>query len=306
MVHISPDAPDALDSALANVVGTGDDFLERIGARVRRARAQRGMTRKRLAKQSGVSERHLAELEAGRGNVSIRLLRHVAIALDVAVASLVADACEADVGLQLVEAFLRRLSPQQIVGAHHVLERHFGTLDRDDRDARIALVGLRGAGKSTLGKRLAERRGVPFIELDERIQARSGLSLESIFDLYGQAGFRRFERQALDEVFETERAFVLATSGSIVADPQTYGLVLARCRTVWLRAAPAEHMARVIAQGDMRPMADNREAMADLEAILTHRADLYARADVVFDTSGHDVDDAVGALEGAIDERQKA
>lgn len=299
-MHISPDAPDALDAALEHAAVTGDEFLDRIGARVRGARAQRGMTRKLLAKQSGVSERHLAELEAGRGNVSIRLLRQVAIALDVAVASLVADASEADVELQLVEAFLRRLSPEQIAGAREILSRHFGTADREDRDARIALIGLRGAGKSTLGERLARRRGVPFIELDERIEARSGLSLESIFDLYGQAGFRRFERQALDEVFENERTFVLATSGSIVADPQTYGLVLARCRTVWLRAAPAEHMARVIAQGDMRPMADNREAMADLEAILTHRADLYARADVTFDTSGRNVDDALWALEAAI------
>jgi XRE family aerobic/anaerobic benzoate catabolism transcriptional regulator len=273
------------------------DFLQRIGARVRKARAERGMTRKLLARHSGVSERHLAELEAGRGNVSILLLRQVAEALNVHLAALVSAGPEPDATLQLTEAFLRRLRPEQIAEARELLLHHFGTPGEAEREGRIALIGLRGAGKSTLGALLAERRGVPFIELDRRIEALSGLSLEAIFELYGQAGFRRLERQALEAAFETEPTFVLATSGSIVSDAETFGRLLAMCRTVWLRAAPREHMERVIAQGDMRPMADNREAMADLEQILAHREAMYARAEAILDTSGHDVESALADLE---------
>ena len=255
------------------------------------------MTRKLLARQSGVSERHLAELEAGRGNVSILLLRQVAAALDVVVATLVAEGPEPDATLQLTEAFLRRLRPEQIAEAQGLLLHHFGKRDRAEREGRIALIGLRGAGKSTLGPLLAQQRGVPFIELDQRIAELSGLSLEAIFELYGQAGFRRFERQALEATFESEKAFVLATSGSIVSDADTFGRLLSMCRTVWLRAAPREHMERVIAQGDMRPMADNREAMVDLEQILAHRETMYARAEAIVDTSGNAVDAALANLE---------
>jgi XRE family aerobic/anaerobic benzoate catabolism transcriptional regulator len=284
-IHLSPENIDE------------GDFLLRIGARVRTARAQRGMTRKLLARQSGVSERHLAELEAGRGNVSILLLRQVAAALGVLASTLVAEGPEPDPTVQLTEAFLRRLRPEQVAEAQEILLRHFGTRERADREERIALIGLRGAGKSTLGALLARRRSVPFIELDQRIEALSGLSLEAIFELYGQAGFRRFERQALEAVLEDEKAFVLATSGSIVSDADTFGRLLSMCRTVWLRAAPREHMERVIAQGDMRPMADNREAMADLEQILAHREAMYSRAEAILDTSGHDVESALADLE---------
>jgi XRE family aerobic/anaerobic benzoate catabolism transcriptional regulator len=272
------------------------EFLERIGERVRRARAQRGMTRKILARDSGVSERHLAELEAGRGNVSIMLLRQVAAALSVSVASLVADGPDPEPALQLAEAFLKRLRPEQVAEAQDVLLRHFGELDRAERNGRIALIGLRGAGKSTLGKLLAQQRGVPFIELDKKIEAISGLALEGIFELYGQSGFRRFERQALEAVLEADPRFVLAASGSIVSEPETFGRLLSACRTVWLRATPSDHMDRVIAQGDMRPMADNREAMADLEAILANREAMYARADAAIQTSGSEVTTTLAEL----------
>jgi XRE family aerobic/anaerobic benzoate catabolism transcriptional regulator len=271
-------------------------FLERIGDRVRKARAQRGMTRRLLARDSGVSERHLAELEAGRGNVSVMLLRQVAGALGLPVAALVDEGPDRDPALQLAEAFLRRLPPEQVAEAAEVLQRHFGELERAERDGRIALIGLRGAGKSTLGALLARTRGVPFIELDKKIEAIGGLPLAGIFELYGQAGFRRFERQALESVLETEKQFVLAASGSIVSEPETFGRLLAACRTIWLRAAPAEHMERVVAQGDLRPMADNREAMADLQAILTNREAMYARADDALDTSGRDVETSAADL----------
>jgi len=254
------------------------------------------MTRRLLARDSGVSERHLAELEAGRGNVSIMLLRQVAGALGLPVATLVDEGPERDPAVQLAEAFLRRLRPDQMAEASELLLRHFGELERAERDGRIALIGLRGAGKSTLGRLLARSRGVPFIELDKKIEAIGGLPLEGIFELYGQGGFRRFERQALESVLETEARFVLAASGSIVSEPETFGRLLAACRTVWLRATPAEHMDRVVAQGDLRPMADNREAMADLQAILATRQAMYARADEVLDTSGRDVDTSAAEL----------
>ncbi|MEA2719745.1 MAG: family transcriptional regulator, aerobic/anaerobic benzoate catabolism transcriptional [Candidatus Eremiobacteraeota bacterium] len=272
------------------VHSTGPDdeagFLAALGDRVRELRARRGMTRKILAKDSGVSERYLAQLETGQGNASLSILRRIARALDVPLESLIADAPEPAADLTHATELLRRLGPEQLAEARSMLLRAFGDADAATRAGRIALIGLRGAGKTTLGARLAERLAVPFIELDREIERESGVSLATIFDFYGQAGFRRMERRCLERVLEEHPRFVLATGGSIVSEPATFERLLAACWTVWLRAAPAEHMERVVAQGDMRPMAGNHESMADLQRILSGREPLYRRADAEVDTSG--------------------
>jgi XRE family aerobic/anaerobic benzoate catabolism transcriptional regulator len=276
--------------------GPEADFLRRIGERVKNARAQRGMTRKLLARDSKVSERHLAELESGRGNFSVLLLRQVAGALGVSVAGLIREEPDPPVALQHAEALLRRLQPEQLSEAYDLLSKHLADRERAFRRTRIALVGLRGAGKTTLGARLAQHLEIPFIELDREIEAAAGLSLQVIFELYGQPGFRRLEREALERILAGHERFVLATGGSIVSEPETFEQLLAACYTVWLRAAPGDHMDRVVAQGDTRPMAGNREAMADLERILAGRQALYSRADSALDTSRHSIDEALAEL----------
>jgi len=281
--------------------GGSIDFLQRLGDRVKEERARRGMTRKILARDSGVSERYLAQLETGQGNISILLLRELARALDLPLEALVREGPEPSVDFIHVVEFLRGLEAEELTEARRLLVSRFGGVDPAARRDRIALIGLRGAGKSTLGRLLAERLEVPFIELDREIEKSSGLTLSEIFDLYGQAGFRRQERRALDRVLESHPRFVLAAGGSIVAEAATFAELLVTCFTVWIRARPAEHMARVIAQGDMRPMADNREAMADLERILAGREALYARADAQVDTAGHSVEEALEALAAAVE-----
>jgi XRE family aerobic/anaerobic benzoate catabolism transcriptional regulator len=275
-------------------------FLTAVGDRVRELRARRGMTRKILARDSGVSERYLAQLETGQGNASLGILRRVARALDVPLESLIADASETPSALTQSFELLRRLGPERLTEARALLLKTFAETDAAGRTGRIALVGLRGAGKTTLGKLLAERLGAPFLELDREIERESGVTLATIFDFYGQAGFRRMERRCLDRVIEEHPRFVLATGGSIVSEPATFERLLAACWTVWLRATPAEHMGRVVAQGDMRPMAGNRESMHDLQRILAGREPLYRRADAEVDTSGKPVDDALDALYAAL------
>ena len=239
------------------------EYLKLVGERVREARARRGMTRKVLARDSGVSERYLAQLESGLGNVSILLLRQIARALDMPSEVLVRGDPELPVDLVHATEFLRRLSSAELADARRLLVQHFGGVDLEARRARIALIGLRGAGKSTLGTMLAQCLGIPFLELDRLIEQESGVGLSVIFDLYGQAGFRRLERRCLDTVIKTHPRFVLATGGGLVSEPATFERLLTMCYTVWLRTTPMEHMQRVIEQGDMRPMADNREAMAE-------------------------------------------
>ncbi len=262
-------------------------FLKLVGDRVREARARRGMTRKILARDSGVSERYLAQLETGQGNISILLLRDIAHALDVPIEALVYDGPEPAIDLVHTTEFLRRLPIEELAQARNLLVEHFGGVDLLARHGRVALIGLRGAGKSTLGALLAERLNVPFLELDRLIEQESGVSLSVIFDLYGQGGFRRFERRCLDDVIERYPRFVLATGGSLVSEPATFERLLTMCFTVWLRASAEDHMQRVIAQGDMRPMADNRESMSDLQRILAVREPLYRKADLTIDTSKH-------------------
>jgi len=275
-------------------------FLGGLGERVRQLRARRGMTRRILARDSGVSERYLAQLEGGHGNASLLILRQLAGALDVTLEALVTDAPEPALELTHATELLRRLSPEQLAEARALLSKTFGDADVAGRGGRVALIGLRGAGKSTLGAALAQRFGVPFVELDREIERASGVSLGTIFDFYGQAGFRRMERRCLERIIEEHQRFVLAAGGSIVSEPSTFERLLAACWTVWLRAAPAEHMARVVAQGDMRPMAGNPESMADLQRILTGREPLYRRADAEIDTSGKAVAQSFEALLHAI------
>ena len=288
------------------VHSTGDEdgaFLAALGDRVRELRARRGMTRKILAKDSGVSERYLAQLETGQGNASLGILRRIARALDVPLEALVADAPAAPAELTHAVELLRRLDPQRLSEARALLLKTFGEADVAGRGERIALIGLRGAGKTTLGKLLAARLGVPFLELDREIERESGVSLATIFEFYGQAGFRRMERRCLDRVIAEHPRFVLATGGSIVSEASTFERLLAACWTVWLKAAPTEHMGRVVAQGDMRPMAGNRESMADLQRILAGREPLYRRADAEVDTSGKPPAEALDALLGAVARR---
>ncbi len=263
-----------------------DSYLRRLGERVRMLRNQRGMSRKVLAQHARVSERYLAQMEAGLGNCSIVLLRRIARAIGLPVTQLVHDGAEPALDLVLLTQFLERLPAPALSQARDLLVRTFSEPSKDARRKRIALIGLRGGGKSTLGAMLAERLGVPFIELDREIERRSGASLSEIFEMFGQETFRRAEREALDEVLRAHKKFVIATSGSIVTEPGTLERLLSSCFTVWLRAEPQDHMKRVMAQGDMRPMAHSARAMEDLISILRSREPLYAKAEAALTTTG--------------------
>lgn len=263
-----------------------DAYLRRLGERVRTLRNQRGMSRKALAAHARVSERYLAQLEVGKGNCSIVLLRRISRALGLPVTQLVQEGADPPLDLVLLSQFLERLPQPALAQARDLLLRHLGETSDNLRRRRVALIGLRGGGKSTLGRLLAGRLDVPFIELDREIEKRSGASLSEIFEMFGQETFRRAEREALDNVLRQHQHFVIATSGSIVTEPGTMELLLSSCFTVWVRAEPEEHMKRVMAQGDMRPMADNTRAMEDLVSILKSREPLYAKAEAVVATTG--------------------
>jgi XRE family aerobic/anaerobic benzoate catabolism transcriptional regulator len=274
-------------------------YLKRVGERVRLGRARRGMSRKVLSAASGVSERYLAELERGAGNASLLVLRQIAEALSIETAALVSDQPERPIDLTLAVHQLERLSPSELSEARRLIAQRFGMGGPTAR-GRIALVGLRGAGKTTLGQLAAEALAVPFIELDREIERASGMELSEIFATHGQAMFRKLERQCLETVIERYDRVVIAAGGSLVTEPVTYDLLLSNCFVVWLRAKPDQHMGRVIAQGDLRPMADGPQAMDDLRAILESRTPLYARADAEVDTSDKTEAQAFAALLGVI------
>jgi XRE family aerobic/anaerobic benzoate catabolism transcriptional regulator len=244
------------------------------------------MSRKALAKHSDVSERYLAQLEGGTGNCSIVLLRRIAQALSVPVAQLIDDRPDRSIENLLMRQLLDRLSPDQVAEARELLLSRFGGPTTEVRRGRIALIGLRGGGKSTLGPLLADELGVPFIELDREIERQSGMALTELFEMFGQATFRRMERAALEATLEENPRFVLATGGGLVTEPSTFELLLTSCLTVWLRAKPDDHMNRVVEQGDLRPISGNTRAMEDLISILSSREPLYAKADVTLDTAG--------------------
>ncbi len=279
----------ARDPKPAREPGAGNSqdavFLGKLGERVRESRMRRGLSRKALAHDSGVSERYLAEIEAGRGNISILLLRQVGKTMGLPLTELLRENDDQPVELALIQEFLLRLPKQRLARVRAQLMREYGG-HPEERSGRIALLGLRGAGKSTLGEALATELKLPFIELDREIERDAGTSLSEIFLMYGQPGYRRYEYRCLERILESRSRCVIATGGSIVSEPATYDLLLSSCFTVWLKAEPAEHMARVVAQGDMRPMAGNTQAMDDLKRILHSRAVLYGQADAVVDTAG--------------------
>jgi XRE family transcriptional regulator, aerobic/anaerobic benzoate catabolism transcriptional regulator len=279
------------------------NYLAELGSRVRKARAQRGMTRKDLARDSAVSERYLAQLENGQGNISIVLLRQVAHAMNVDIADLVREGEAWPGELHLIIEQLSQLAPDDLDRAHRMVSDLFGT--RQGRARRIALIGLRGSGKSTLGRLLADNFSNIFIELATEIERDAGISANEIFSLSGQVGYRRQERRVLEKILQEQSSVVIETGGGLVAEAANYDLLLGSCYTVWLRASPAEHMERVMAQGDTRPMADNKEAMQDLQHILEGRDALYRKADAIVDTSGREVDDCLAELT-AICQRARA
>ncbi len=281
-----------------------DPFLVALGERVRALRARKGMTRRVLAQASDVSERHLANLELGVGNASVLVLRQVAQALGSPLAALLGDETTQSPEWLMIRELLRGRDEEALRRGRVALAQLYGEqVPADARASRIALVGLRGAGKSTLGRRLAEARGVPFVELNVEIERVAGCGLAEIHNLLGAAAYRRYERRALEDVIHRHDRAVIATPGGIVSEPATFNLLLAHCRTVWLQASPEEHMQRVIAQGDLRPMAGNREAMEDLKRILAERAAFYGQADLRVDTSGKPLAQAFEDLQAALDRK---
>jgi XRE family aerobic/anaerobic benzoate catabolism transcriptional regulator len=273
-------------------------FLEQLGQRVRTMRALRGMSRKVLAKVSGISERYIAQLESGKGNVSIVLLRRVSNAIGAHLEDII-PASEPSPDWAVIRDLLRKATPTQIAQAKDVLAGQ-GVAAQRRTFAGIALIGLRGAGKSTLGKMLAKKIGWDFVELNKEVEAQNGLSVAEIIALYGQEGFRRMEQAALEQLLARKELMVLATGGGIVSEPLSFELILSSFYTIWVKAEPEEHMARVRRQGDLRPMADDRSAMAELRSILKSREPLYARASAVVDTSGLSVDAAAAGLFSAV------
>ena len=285
--------------------------MAELGARVRAWRARRGMTRKQLAADSGLSERFLADVEAGKGNVSINSLEAAARALNITILELLQDAPRP--ALARIHGLLARLDDGQLDQAYTTLAASFGGADLEGREKRIALIGLRGAGKSTLGAQLAAQRGVPFVELDREIEREAGTSMNEILLLHGQAGYRRYERRALLRIAEDHAdGVVVTTGGSIVSERETFDLLQSRFYCVWLKANPEEHMTRVVAQGDLRPFHSTRdedehfahgsmgEAMDDIRRILASREALYARADAVVDTAARSVKQSFKDLERAV------
>jgi XRE family aerobic/anaerobic benzoate catabolism transcriptional regulator len=287
---------------------SGEQFLLTLGTRVRDLRNRRGMTRKTLAHESDVSERHLAQLESGEGNISILLLRRVAAVLSVSLEELFAANQQDDRGhdhqgssqKQTILRFIERLPRHRLEEAAARLMRDFGP-EQNLRLARIVLIGLRGAGKSTLGSRLAAERNVPFIELDHEIEKDTGMPLAEIFSLYGQSGYRAIEKRTLERVLRAGDRAVISVGGGIVSEKETYDYLLAHCYTIWLKAQPEEHMSRVIAQGDFRAMAGSDRAMEDLRGILESREPLYRKADTTVDTSNESVGESFAKLKAALE-----
>jgi len=274
------------------------EFIQALGLRVREARARRGMSRKSLALNADVSERYLAQVESGETNPSILVLRHVAHALGISPVELL-EAPQGSLEYRLIARFLEQVSPSRLEEALLRLMRDFGKEDASRRK-RIALVGLRGAGKSSLGRALAGDLSLPFVELNSAIETEAGMSLNEVFMLYGQPGFRRLERRCLESFIAKHESAVITVGGGIVSEAETFNLLLMNCFTVWVKASPEEHMSRVVAQGDLRPMEGNAEAMEDLRRILDAREPLYSKADITLDTTGRKAEDCLLQLRQAV------
>jgi XRE family transcriptional regulator, aerobic/anaerobic benzoate catabolism transcriptional regulator len=273
-----------------------EEFLGMLGKVVRQTREQRGMARKMLAEAADVSERYLAQLESGDGNVSVILLRRVAAALNLRITHLLGY--EVSPRRAQLNSLVDSLPEQRLEEVMNRLMDDFGT-DESVRRKRIALIGLRGAGKSTLGSALAKTMRRPFVELDREIEQEAGMPLSEIFMLYGQSGYRSFERQCIERVIDSQTDVVMSVGGGIVSDTETYQFLLSNCFTVWIKASPSEHMSRVVAQGDLRPMRGHARAMEHLQEILAAREPQYSRADATIDTSRQTVNKSLALLQAA-------
>jgi XRE family aerobic/anaerobic benzoate catabolism transcriptional regulator len=263
-----------------------DPFLTALGERVRALRSRRGLTRKALARLAEVSERHLANVESGVGNASIQFLRQLAAVLNCSLAEMIGDETASSPEWLMIREILRGRPDEELAKVRTALAGMFeAPTSETARRRRVALIGLRGAGKSSLGRMLADGWRVPFIELSRHIETMAGCSVSEIHSLYGPNAYRRYEYRALEDAIRRFPRAVIATPGGIVSDPATFNLLLSHCYTVWLKASPEDHMGRVVAQGDTRPMQGNREAMEDLKNILESRSAFYSKADQSFDTS---------------------
>jgi XRE family aerobic/anaerobic benzoate catabolism transcriptional regulator len=276
-------------------------FLVALGQRVRTLRDRSGITRKTLSSTTGVSERHLANLEYGTGNVSVLVLQQVAVALHCSFAELIGDFTTASPEWLMIRSLLENRDEQTLYKARHALGEILGSLNEvQSSNSRIALIGLRGAGKSTLGQRLAAERDLPFVELSRDIEQIAGCSIAEIQDMYGASAYCRYERQAMQQAIQNHKAVVIATPGGLVSDPANFNLLLSNCQSVWLQANPADHMQRVIEQGDFRPMAGSSEAMEDLKGILAAREPFYSRAQYRLDTSQQSLDETFALLSNLV------
>jgi len=275
------------------------DFLFSLGKRVRELRNRRGMTRKMMAHEADISERHLAQLETGEGNMSIVLLRRITAALNISLAELFAPEAE-DPNRRLIGRFLEHLPANRRDEFVQRLMQEFDH-ERTIRRGRVALIGLKGAGKSTLGSRLSEKTNVPFIELDSEIEKEAGMPLAEIFSFYGQSGYHNIEKRTLKRVLDQSEQIILSAGGGIVSEKETYDYLTSNCYTIWIKAKPEEHMARVIAQGDVRAIAGRNQAMDDLRQILHAREPLYQQADLCINTSGSSIDESFAKLNAAWD-----
>lgn len=292
--QVEPDGDEAAEEAK-------NPFLVALGERARALRSRRGMTRKALALAADVSERHLANLEYGVGNASILVLLDVARALQCTLAELLGDVTTSSPEWLMLRELLENRDEATLHRVRVTVGEMLGTGGANasggrSRSQQVALIGLRGAGKSTLGAMLAEDLGFPFVELSREIEKFAGCSISEIQALYGQNAYRRYERRALEEAIQIYPEAVIATPGGIVSDPANFNLLLAHCTTVWLQADAEDHMKRVLAQGDTRPMAASREAMEDLKSILAGRAAFYSKAEFQLDTSAQPLDATFQAL----------
>jgi XRE family transcriptional regulator, aerobic/anaerobic benzoate catabolism transcriptional regulator len=272
-------------------------YLQVLADKIRDSRAQRGMTRNALAADSGVSLRFLAQLETGQGNPSILVLRRIAAAMGFPADTLLSDDPPPAIDRALLTQTLRRLTDDDIATARRLLAQHLDLAAvSEGKRPYVTLIGLRGAGKTTLGRRLAKQRGVPFFELDREVEREYGATIGEILQLHGQPGYRRFERESLQAVMSRNGTAIIETGGGLAADPETLPLLLDHSICVWVRAAPEEHMQRVIDQGDLRPMARSREAMRELKDILKAREPFYRQAHLHLTTSGKTADQSFEEL----------
>lgn len=281
---------------MSEVVETSNPFLVALGKRVRELRARRGLTRKAVAVAANVSERHLANLEYGEGNASILVLLQIAGALQCSLSELIGDVTTSSPEWLLIREMLDHLNETELRRVRMQISQMYGSTHDVERTNRIALIGLRGAGKSTLGQRLAKDLGYAFIELSREIEKFAGCKISEIHNLYGTNAYRRYERRALEEAIQIYPEVVIATPGGIVSDSATLNEMLSHCYTVWLQAKPEDHLARVAAQGDLRPMAESKEALEDLKLILEGRTPFYSKADMTFDTSAQPLEETFQAL----------